>query len=377
MTALVTLLACAPRQTAEPNLALAPAPTSPKAASTVTTDRLIVTPTEVADVRELLERGRRYLNEGRTADALAAFTQVARHDADGTWGQAALFEIARAHEESGDHRRAADAFEQVARRYPRRQYAREALLRSIRLVIYLEDWQRGGELARLYHERHATLAAREALVVYAARALASLHEAQTSGVDAALDAAEVHIAHGRRIIERHRLDSAGIIPRDLAQLYFALGELRRLRGERIRFDPLPADFADVFERRAQLLLDAQRAYSDTMRAHDARWTAMAGYRVGELYQRLYEDVMSAPRPPGANTERRRRLFEAAVRLRYSVLLRKGLNMMEHTLRMAERTGERSSWVARAQAARSELQRALEREQAAIDASNFSRAELET
>ncbi len=369
-------LGCSANRAPEPKLGGATAPAAPQGAPLVTTDRLIVTSEETIDLRELLERGRRHLNEGRPSQALRDFERVVQHDSEGDWAQAALFETARAHEELGDHRRASDSFERLARRYPEGDYAREGLLRAIRLAIYLEEWQRGGELARLYQERHTKLSAREALVTHAARALASLHELEAGGPEAGFEQAEIQLAHGRRIIERHRLDGAGVIPRDLAQLYYALGELRRLKGERIRFDPLPPDFAEVFERRAQLLLDAQQAYSDAMRAHDAHWTAMAGFRVGELYYRLHSDVMAAPRPAGADTERRRRLFEAAVRLKYSILLRKGLNMMDHTLRMAERTGERSSWVERTRAARSELERALKQGQDALDAAEFSREELE-
>ena len=40
-----------------------------------------------------------------------------------------------------------------------------------------------------------------------------------------------------------------------------------------------------------------------------------------------------------------------MRLRYSILLQKARAMMEHTLSMTERTGERSSWVFKAEAAK--------------------------
>ena len=96
------------------------------------------------------------------------------------------------------------------------------------------------------------------------------------------DQAEYFISKGRDIVDAARLDAAGAVPRDLAELYFALGELRRIRGERIRLAPPPPDFVAALEKRCQLLLDAQSAYSDTMRAYDAHWSAMAGFRVGEL-----------------------------------------------------------------------------------------------
>jgi hypothetical protein len=112
-----------------------------------------------------------------------------------------------------------------------------------------------------------------------------------------------------------------------------------------------------------------------MRAYDAHWSAMAGYRVGELYQKLHADLMSVPPPIRADSEARRLLFEGAMRLRYSVLIDKGLAMMDHTLSMAERTGEQSAWVERTRAAKTSLERAQRAEQAVLDRLPYTRAEL--
>jgi hypothetical protein len=103
---------------------------------------------------------------------------------------------------------------------------------------------------------------------------------------------------------------------------------------------------------------------------------MAGFRIGELYQSLHRDVMQLKPPAAADSQRRRQLFEGALRLRYSVLLGKALGMMKHTLAMARRTGERSPWVARAEQARSDIERAQVAEQEALDRLPYTRAELQ-
>jgi hypothetical protein len=162
----------------------------------------------------------------------------------------------------------------------------------------------------------------------------------------------------------------------VAQLYFALGEIRRARAERIKLVPVPSNFAAALEARCQLLLDAQSAYSDVMRAHDAHWSAMAGYRVSELYQSLHEELMRVPPPRSAESDRLRQLFEGAMRLRYAVLLRKASSMLEHTLAMAERTGEESSWVVRARRAKQDVDRAVVAEEAALARLPYTRQELE-
>jgi cell division protein FtsB len=86
--------------------------------------------------------------------------------------------------------------------------------------------------------------------------------------------------------------------------------------------------------------------------------------------------MRAPVPTGSSTARQKQLFEGAMRLRYRVLLEKGLKMMEATVRLGERTGEKSDWVGRATEARRDLELALEAEKAALAKLPFTEAELQ-
>src|SRR6185436_3946729 len=181
---------------------------------------------------------------------------------------------------------------------------------------------------------------------------------------------------GRDVVERDRLDAAGALPRDLAALYFALGELRRIRGERIGFDPVPPKFAEVLEQRCQLLLDAQSAYSDSMRAYDAHWSAMAGFRTAELYEHLHQDLLAVQPPPSADTERKRQLFEGAVRTRYAILLTKAKGMAEHTLAMAERTHEQSDWVQKTREALRGIEQSIKDEETALAKLPYTKADFE-
>jgi len=132
----------------------------------------------------------------------------------------------------------------------------------------------------------------------------------------------------------------------------------------------------VLEQRCQGLLDAQSAYSDAMRSYDAHWAAMSGYRVGQLYQRLHEDVLSVPVPRAANTTEKKRLFEGAMRLRYRVLLEKGLKMMAHTVMIGERTGEASAWIDRAREAKRQLEKALNEQRELMAKLPYSEKELQ-
>ena len=334
----------------------------------VTLERSLITPQGGGSLSELFEEAQRLYEAGEYGKAAALLDRLYRVEPRGKLAAETLHLAGEAWEKAGDRRASLGRFEAVAREFPEHELGRDGWLRSIRLLAFLEKWKLAGKLSEGFLKRYDDLRAIEHVVALSGVALGKLAAGD-------IEQASFNVEKGRNIIEAHRLDAAGAIPRDLAQLYYALGEVRRLRAERILFRPMPKNFAAVLEQRCQLLLDAQSAYSDTMRAYDAHWSAMAGYRVGELYKRLHVDLMDVPLPKGATDESKRQLFEGALRLRYSVLLDKALSMMDHTLAMARRTGERSRWVLKTEEAQAEIKKAQAAENAAIDRLPYSRAEL--
>ncbi|HMJ14481.1 MAG TPA: hypothetical protein VK524_23860 [Polyangiaceae bacterium] len=336
----------------------------------VTLPRTVITPYGAASVDELYQAATADLLAGRYERAAQGFDRLYQLDPQGRLAPHALLQAGSALDQAGKLEQAADRYRELAQRFADHELAREALLRSVRILAFLEDWERAGAVADVILARYPNLGSYESIVANSGKALALIAAGD-------LERASQFVERGRTVIDERRLDAAGRVTRDLAQLYFALGELRRIRAERIRFNPLPEDFARALEERCQLLLDAQSAYSDTMRAYDAHWSAMAGYRVGELYQKLHEDLMAVPVPELATTEKRRQLFEGAMRFRYSILLTKAGTMMDHTLNMARRTGERSQWVQKAEEAREKIERAARAENAALDRLPYSRADLQT
>lgn len=334
----------------------------------VRVSRQLITPTETTSVDEIYSRAEALAAKEKFREAAAEFDRAFALEPRGERAADALFRAGEAFDLVAEHREALARYEQTARLFPEHALGREALVRAIRLLAYLEEWSRAGALADAFLSRERTPKPFEAIVAYSGKALALIEQGDDVKASHAIERA-------RDIVERHGLDLAGKLPRDLAQLYYALGELRRIRAERIKLAPVTEDFPVRLEQRCQLILDAQSAYSDTMRAYDAHWSMMAGYRVGELYQSLHTELMRVESPK-AKTESQRQLVEGAMRLRYAVLLTKAKGMMEHTLAMARRTGETSSWVTRTEEALRDIEKAEAAEQAAIDKLPYTRAELE-
>jgi tetratricopeptide (TPR) repeat protein len=334
----------------------------------ITVPALIVSSTDVVDVQELFLAGQTALRQGQPSRAARAFERILEHDPGGPFALRALFQGALAREQCGDLEGAASGFDELERRFPDAPLAVDAMIRGLRLRLHLEQWQRASALGAHFLERHPDAPVLGHILSHAARALDSVERGQSAD-------AEHFVAKGLAIVDQLALDRAGKIPRDLAPLYFAEGELRRRQAEATILEGDVREFAARLEQRCERLLAAQSAYSNAMRAYDAHWSTMAGYRVGELYARLHEALMRIV-APRAGTERQRMLFEGAMRLRYSVLLAKASSMLEHTLALALRTGEDSEWVRRTERARAALVEASADEQVALDRLPFSRDDLQ-
>lgn len=328
----------------------------------------VVTPDEVLSAEELFSRGLARFERRQFSAAARDLENAARGLAQTERSQLAWYRAGIARDEAGDLSTAVLDLERASDADDDSAIARDARVRLIRLLVFLERWAEAGEQARRLARLFPNLHAIESIVVDGALALDALRRNE-------MNEAAREIETARAIIEERRFDAATQLQRDVAVIYFALGEWRRLRGAELTFVPLPEDFAGQLERRCQLLLDAQSAYSMAMRAYDAHWSIMAGYRVSQLYEGLHQDLMQVLAVVQLPNGQDRKLFEAALRLRYATLLEKAAKSLEHTLSLAQRTGERSTWVTLASQAFDGLRRSMAEEQAALNQVPYTREQL--
>ncbi len=242
----------------------------------------------------------------------------------------------------------------------------EIRVRQVRLLTFMEQYRDAAAIAARVSTEQAPLAQ---IALLSSQALFALSEGRDED-------AELSIARGRTVVEGEGYDRLGTVPRDVAALYFALGELRRKKGQAIEFDPLPEDFPAALEARCQWILDAQSAYSQAMRAQDAHWSAMAGVSVGRLYHELHQELMGMPQPMVANTDQRRELFEGALRLRYAILLTKAASMLRATLALRDKDQAHGLWVKRAEETLAEIERAEQEEERAISDLPYTKPQLQ-
>jgi len=228
----------------------------------------IVTPDEVISEPELVARAERALDEQRWGDASRDYALLVAAYPEGPHVADYLFNLGVAQEGAQERAKARDTFIDLARRFPKDRSARASIIRAATLDAYLEDWQALASIGDALLQR-SDLDDIERLVGLGSRGLAWIE----MGEDAR---ASRDVLDGLELADRMHYGDRDVLPVAVAQLRFALGEVRRVRSERIRFDPLPTDFVDQLDARCALLLEAQSAYSMAVRSVDPHWAAMAG-----------------------------------------------------------------------------------------------------
>lgn len=332
-----------------------------------TVERITVVGYTTGDLLVELERARAHLLVDRFDKAAEAFDRLMRLSTDPKITAVAMFNAGVAYEGLGKRDIAVRRYRELVDEHGGEQIARVGHLRLTRQLGYLERWQDLAEAAKALLERK-DLSVLDRIEGLGAHALGLVEQNEVA-------AARISIGKAQELIDRNNLGRSGVPPFQLAQVAFAEGEARRQLSEKIKLTPVPSNFGEVLEARCQGLLDAQSAYTEAMRSRDGHWSAMSGYRVGQLYQQLHVEVMQIP-PPKNVEDTKVQLFEATMRYRYRILLEKGLKMMEGTVRLGERTGEDSYWIGRARDAVAALNQSLADEKAALAKVPYTEAEIQ-
>ncbi len=289
-----------------------------------------------------------------------------------------LFAVGSAAFAAGDHRRAAAAFARLADLFPSSKHHAAALYDAGLAYERLEEWKPALEHFRalekgyegadaveasfrvaecLYHLRElgqaraeldrlagrADLGAGDHVRALAQRGIVELEMGDPAAAEKSLRLA---VSTWSEVGERERLDD--YYP---GQAQFFLGEVYRGYFQALKIDPskdaeqkLGADL----EQKAQLLLSAQGHYLRAIRIGNPDWTVAAGYRIGELYDELYTQMIEAPLPAGLDAEEQA-AYREELRKRVRVLVQKAIAIYERTLSTAQRAGVTNRFVERTQA----------------------------
>ena len=165
----------------------------------------------------------------------------------------------------------------------------------------------------------------------------------------------------RAAIEMYEKDNEEPVDPALpAQAEFWLGEAFRGSFRAEALDPGAMDekaLGDALERKAQFLLSAQGHYLRCIRRGDGEWATAAGFRIGEMYEDLYEQLVNAPLPRGLD-EQQSVLYRQQLRDKVKNLVGKAIRVYEQTLSTAQRVGAQNPYVKKTEDALERLRKLL-------------------
>jgi hypothetical protein len=124
-----------------------------------------------------------------------------------------------------------------------------------------------------------------------------------------------------------------------------LAETFRQREQGMTFPEGLEPQKQVLLRRAELLLEAQREYFNTISLNNVdnyHWAAASGYRIGAMYDELWHSIMQAPVPKHLPPEGHAIYHDELASL-IKPLIRHAIRYWELTQMFIERTGIQTTW----------------------------------
>lgn len=339
----------------------------PKVPTVDATPQIVTTQTG-GTVQELRARAEKALQSRMYAEAIEPLEALRAADPDSKQAAEVLRDLGTAYEAVGKRDRAKERYKETWTKFPESASARTAQLAYANLVAYTEDWEELEKVSALLLARRADDVVK--ITGLGARGLAKIQRTKD-------DVSAMHdIQEGLDLADQIHYGASGRLPVGAAQLKFALAEIRRARSEKITFvNVATEDFMGKFEMRCALLLDAQSAYSDAIRSEDPRWAAMAGFRIGEMYQTVHRDLMAIPPVKLAKTKDDKDVFYSIMHVRYRVLLEKAGDMMDRTIALGEKLDENSSWIDKSRATKKAIDKAIEDEKETIKKLPYTEEEV--
>lgn len=271
----------------------------------------------------------------------------------------------------GDHERAASLFQDVARLFPESKYAAHALYDAGLALIQLERWKDAAaslsaaqvqlesprdkadalcqmsvcyERIEAWREARATLqsvlafaglSVRERVEARARLGIAFYGLGDFARAERALEAA---LTEARQNPGVPSLRNNPVV----ARAQFIVGEIYRELFRSIHFrlpvEAMQRDLAD----KSSFFLKAQSAYLSAIRLSAKPWSVAGGFRLGELYESMYTDMMGAEVPDELTAEDRD-IYFGELKRHVRPLVERAVDIYERNLAMSDRIGGSAEW----------------------------------
>jgi tetratricopeptide (TPR) repeat protein len=292
---------------------------------------------ESYDASELFKRATELLNTQKCDDAVALYDKLVQEFAASEYVSASLYNAGLCLQALGKFGPAAEHYSNVRKLRPDSEDVKDASFLLAEVLIQLERFQEAQAIADELLARE-DLSPEERLEGMARRAQALL------GVGS-LDEAERYAQSALAYFRTRPKDKPIRDEFFAAACNYVLAESFRIRAEAEAFPEELEPQKQVLIHRAQLLLQAQREYFNTIsfqNLDNLHWAAASGYRIGHMYDELWHAVMNAPVPKSLKKEGAAAYHDELAKL-IKPLIRHAIRYWEMTLMFIERTGMKTTW----------------------------------
>jgi tetratricopeptide (TPR) repeat protein len=302
---------------------------------------------DVYDAADLFTRATDLLNQQKCREAVELYDRLVREFAESRYATASLYNAGLCLQALADFAGSAQRYGALRTGYPQSEDRKDASFQLAEVLVQLERWQ---DVMTVADEllAQSELTADERLEAMARRGQALLGQQQ-------FDEAE---RYSRSALSFYRTRPAEDAIKDdffAAASNYVLAETYRQREQAMTFPQGLEPQKQVLLRRAELLLEAQREYFNTISLNNLdnyHWAAASGYRIGGMYDELWQAIMSAPVPAHLPKEGHAVYRDELAKL-VKPLIRHAIRYWELTQMFIERTGIQTPW---AQKIKTDLER---------------------
>lgn len=291
---------------------------------------------EQLDISELFRFAATAFQKKQYTRAIRLYQRIARYFPDHKYAYAAFYNLGLANENSKNYGAAIKAYRTFIKKYPKK--SADILHARFRMASCEEALKRWFAAFKMYDsllQQDLKLDDRMDALAGAGRAMFKLNR-YAQALPLLKLTVRLYLRAAKDKAKLKKLDNTAV---SIAQYHWARIEDSRFRQRKFRAaqEQMKLDL----QYKAKQLLLAQKLYFGTIRFRHVEWSLAALYRIGDMYEKLYGDIVKAPVPKEFKAEDVK-LYRKMLRDRIKVLLDKALLAYRRNLMLAQGLGAKDS-----------------------------------
>ena len=250
-------------------------------------------PVRAAETKAAFAAGRTYEQMAYFDKAADAYSNLAYKYPNDAKSEDALFNVAILREALGDTKAAIQATNDYARRYPNSKEVADIEFRIGSVYADADDHNKAVAAFQQYVRKNPKSVRSVEAWMRIGREYLALKQGKNAD-----DALAVAIKKWKQLGKKEQRAAAPAA----AEARYLQGEFLFQSYQQVGLDVKPAQLKAAMDRKKQLLGKAQQVYTDVVSYGDATWGTAALLRIGQIYEGFADQLRKLPPPPGLTEE---------------------------------------------------------------------------